>query len=286
MPRTPMRPSLIVLLTAVTAACSAVGVEPAPDATPDTSPEVATAPADVRLPPVDAVFDYQLGGAYPPADEVQVLSRDRTDRPAPGRYSICYVNAFQTQPGEEDVSWWRENHPDLLLRADDGSLIVDEVWEEPLLDISSADNRKALTDIVGRWIDGCARDGFDAVEPDNLDSFERAQGRLTPDHAAAFARLLAQRAHARHLAIAQKNTTALLPRRDRIGFDFAVVEECAHYTECSEFADAYQGRIFDIEYQREHFDTGCRAWGEELSLTLRDLDLRPGGATGHRRDHC
>ena len=34
---------------------------------------------------------------------------------------------------------------------------------------------KKLAGIVGRWIAGCADDGFDAVELDNLDSFTRSR---------------------------------------------------------------------------------------------------------------
>ena len=53
----------------------------------------------VALPPAGAGFDYQLGGGYPPPAGVTVVARDRHDPPA-GDYSICYLNAFQTQPGE------------------------------------------------------------------------------------------------------------------------------------------------------------------------------------------
>src|SRR5262245_45079551 len=64
----------------------------------------------LRLPEANAPFDYQLGGAYDPPADVEVLSRDRTDAPAPGLYNVCYVNGFQAQPGDED--FWLEEHPD------------------------------------------------------------------------------------------------------------------------------------------------------------------------------
>ncbi len=38
----------------------------------------------VPLPPVNAKVDYQLGGAYTPPAGVTVVSRDRTESPAPG----------------------------------------------------------------------------------------------------------------------------------------------------------------------------------------------------------
>ncbi|MFJ6749435.1 endo alpha-1,4 polygalactosaminidase [Streptomyces sp. NPDC091266] len=267
--------ALVLFLTLGGTACSATGAKP----------DGGSTPKPVRVPAANADFDYQLGGPYPPSGTVRAVSRDRSAEPAEGRYNICYVNAFQTQPGEA-VTWWKKHHPDLLLTDDDGELIVDEDWDEPLLDISTAPRRAALMDIVGPWIDGCATAGYDAVEPDNLDSYERSDGKLTSRHAAAFARLLAQRAHRQHLAIAQKNTADLLPRRSHIGFDFAVVEECARYKECPDFSDAYDGRIFDIEYVRKDFAAACRTWGASLSVTLRDRDVRPAGTDGYVRRSC
>ena len=91
---------------------------------------------DVALPPAAGVADYQLGGTYPPASTVQIVTRDRTERPAPGRYNICYVNAFQTQPGE--LTFWKSKHPSLLLR-DGGAPLIDENWpDEVILDIRTA----------------------------------------------------------------------------------------------------------------------------------------------------
>jgi hypothetical protein len=75
---------------------------------------------DVRLPPRDVRFDYQLGGAYPAAEDVGVVVRDRTDAPDPDRYSVCYVNAFQAQPGADDV-------PERLLHDADGARVEDGV---------------------------------------------------------------------------------------------------------------------------------------------------------------
>jgi hypothetical protein len=220
---------------------------------------------------------------------VRAVSRDRSARPATGLYSVCYVNAFQAQPGAEVAAWWRAHHPGLLLRADHdphGALVVDQDWDEPLLDISTPARRAELLGVVGGWIDGCARAGFDAVEPDNLDSYQRSKGLLSRADAVAFAGLLAARGHRDGLGVAQKNTGELLDRRRAIGFDFAVVEECARYDECGEFASAYDRRIFDVEYDARSFASGCRRWGRTLSITLRDQDVLPAGAPGHRDRRC
>ena len=129
-----------------------------------------TAPGGVELPPLHAGFDYQIGGAYPPAKDVRVVSRDRSARPAPGLYNICYVNAFQAQPDERD-GW----PADLLLRDRNGRVVVDRDWDEPLLDIGTPEKRERVAARVGPWIDGCADHGFDAVEPDNYDSYTRSK---------------------------------------------------------------------------------------------------------------
>lgn len=238
----------------------------------------------VRPPEAGAPFDYQIGGAYPPPSGVRVVSRDRADRPARGLYSVCYVNAFQAQPGE--LRWWRERHPALLLRGEDGRLVTDDAWDEVLLDTSTAAKRAALARIVGAWIDDCARRGFQAVEPDNLDSFERSGGLLTPADNADFARLLAARAHAAGLAIGQKNTTELLPRRAAVGFDFAVAEECGEYDECGRYASAYDGRVLVVAYDEADFAVTCRRWGGRIAVVLRDREVAPAGEPDHVSRIC
>ncbi|MFE9459584.1 endo alpha-1,4 polygalactosaminidase [Streptomyces californicus] len=245
--------------------------------TPDATPEVVPPTAHVR-------FDYQLGGAYPPPAGVGAVSRDRGARPADGLYNVCYVNAFQTQP--DALDWWETNEPDLLLRDGDGEPVEDDAWGEALLDTSTAAKRTRLAKIVGSWIDGCATSGFQAVEPDNLDSYERSDGLLSPAHNAAFAKLLAGRAHTAGLAIGQKNTTDLLERRKEIGFDFAVVEECGRYDECGDFADAYDDRVFVVEYTDRDFTRACTSVGARASVVRRDLDVVPAGRPGYVHRTC
>jgi hypothetical protein len=236
------------------AACSSSGAPRAP-----TSPEPR------------AGLDYQLGGAYPPPAGVAVVVRDRTAAPAAGAYNVCYVNGFQIQPDEVDA--WERDHPDLVLRDDDGDPVIDEDWDEPLIDVGTPAKRAAVAAIVGAWIDGCADAGFDAVEIDNLDSYARSDGRLDADDAVAAMRLFADGAHARGLAIAQKNAAELVGRRAELGTDFAVAEECGEYDECGAYADAYADHVLVVEYRRDAFTATCAAWGARLSIVLRDRDL-------------
>lgn len=201
----------------------------------------AAAP-QITLPPVGGTPDYQLGGAYPPASVVDIVVRDRRDDPDPERYSICYLNAFQTQPGE--LGAWPG---DLLLQGSDGEPVFDPDWpDEAIVDTRDA---AAVAAVVTPWIRGCADDGFDAVEFDNLDTYTRTDGALTRDDNLAVATLLVRAAHDAGLAAGQKNAaedTGML--HDQAGFDFAVAEECGAYDECAAYTDVYGDRVIAIEY--------------------------------------
>jgi len=231
----------------------------------------APAAADVDPPPVDTDVDYQLGGATPVPAHVGILVRDRRAAPANGRYNVCYVNGFQTQPDER--RFWKQRMRLVLKR--DGRPVVDEAWGEWLLDIRTLAKRKALARIIGRWTEQCADDGFAAVEYDNLDSFTRSHRMLKRKHAIAFARLLVRRAHAADLAVGQKNLAGF--DGSRIGFDFAVAEECARYRECQRYVASYGRRVLVIEYRKRDFRRACRTYADELAIVLRDRALTPAG---------
>jgi Glycoside-hydrolase family GH114 len=263
------------------AGCS--GDAGAVDEPPDVS-GASGAPSVVALPSADADFDYQLGGAYEPAPDVAIVSRDRTATPDADRFNICYVNGFQTQPGEDDL--WRDANADLVLSDASGDPVIDPEWpDEFILDVSTAENRARLLGIVGEWIDGCAASGFQAVEIDNLDTFARFPEQLSEDAAVAFASSLVERAHAAGLAIGQKNSTDLVPRRPDTGFDFAVVEQCNQYGECAEFTAGYGDQVYVIEYERQAFERGCADY-PQLSIVLRDVDVSEPGSPTYVRNSC
>ena len=226
--------------------------------------------------PTSGRVDYQLGGAWQPPDDVTVVARDRTDPPLSGVYSICYINGFQTQP--QEAAFWRDEHPELLLRGADGEPQVDPNWpDEMALDTSSAASRTALAAIMEDWIQGCADDGYQAVEFDNLDSYSRFSGLALGDNV-AFATLLVAAVHELGLDAGQKNSAELgSVGRDEIGFDFAVSEECFVFDECALYTDVYGARVIDIEYDDTDLDGLCD-YGDLPPLTIvRDRDLTPGG---------
>jgi hypothetical protein len=235
------------------------------------------------LPPVNAAFDYQLGGAYAPPAGVQIVERDRSEQPAPGLYNICYINGFQIQPGEE--SMWNSQHPELVLRDGGGDPVVDEDWGETLIDLSTKDKRSAVAAVIGEWIAGCKDDGFDAIEIDNLDSYSRSSGLLTEENAVATVKLFADAAHAAGLPIAQKNSSELVARKSEMGTDFAIAEECNRYSECDVYTSGYADHVLVIEYRQSDFTSGCNAF-PNLSIVLRDVDLTTPSDSEYVYDGC
>ena len=258
---------------------------PDPDAAAD--PSVAAASKPLPL-PTATVPDYQLGGAYAPPEGVGIVARDRTANPAEGVYSICYVNGFQTQPGELK-SW-----PSEALLRKDGKVVFDPEWpDEALLDTSSQQSRAAIVAQVQPWIEGCANKGFNAVEFDNLDTYSRSEGALTFTHNLALATELVKVSHSAGLAAGQKNSGghAAALKRDA-GFDFAVAEECAAYDECDLYTKVYGKRVIDIEYPsaltREglSFAEACTANGNPSWMILRDLGLKGPNSQKHVFETC
>lgn len=245
---------------------------------------IAASPTTIRLPPIGVGFDYQLGGAYPPESDVGVVVRDRSDRPVPRLYNVCYINGFQTQPDELGV--WYPKHRDLILRDGYGNPILDRSWtDEQLLNIASPKKRAAIAAVIAPWIRTCADDGYDAIEFDNLDSYTRSRGKLHMADAIAMARLLVAEAHRRGLAVAQKNTVEVVALRRSIGFDFAIAEECGRYDECAAYAEGYGRRVYVVEYDDDSFDIVCRRF-PSLPAVKRDQYLVTPGTSGYQRRTC
>ena len=245
--------------------------------------------AAVTVPPVNGQFDYQLGGAYPPLASVAIVDRDRLAASVSGKYTICYVNAFQTQP--DQASFWTGAHSDLLLKNSTGEYVIDPDWpDEYLLDTSTAANRNGIAAIVNGWIDGCASNGYQAIEPDNLDSWTRSKNLLTKANNVAMAALLAGRAHTKGLAFAQKNTADLTSTdKTSVGFDFAIAEECQVYDECDAYTALYGNDVIEIEYTdnpRSAYTQACAARGRSISIILRDRDVVARGQSGYQYEYC
>ncbi|KAH8817913.1 glycoside hydrolase family 114 protein [Flagelloscypha sp. PMI_526] len=236
-------------------------------------------------------FDYQIGGSFTPDSSVKTVSRDyESGEVAKGLYNVCYINAFQSQPGEA-LAWWEKNAKDLLLQKN-GKPYLDPDWDEYIFDTTTDAKRQALAKIVKPWIDTCAKKGFNAIEPDNLDTFTRFQ-ELSQAGNLAFARILSDYAHSLGMAFAQKNT-ASLTSADKIagGFDFAVAEECANFKECSNYTSLYGNYVLEIEYSdvknaESVYSDACKALGSKIPITYRDRKVAmPSDKSKYVNRHC
>ena len=232
---------------------------------------VAPAHATIKPLPIGPDVDDQLGGVRSVPSRVGIVVRDRTAKPLAGRYNICYVNGFQTQADER--GFWRQRMGLVLHRG--GRPVVDSAWGEWLLDIRSASKRTRLVRIMTAWTRDCARSGFDAVEFDNLDSYTRSHRLLTRSQMIVYSRLLVTAAHRAGLATGQKNTSDFNGRR--VGYDFAVAEECGRYRECGDYTKNYGRRVLAIEYRLADFRWTCSHHGARLAVVRRDLALSPRG---------
>ena len=82
-------------------------------------------------------------------------------------------------------------------------------------------------------------------------------------HNLEMAKLIAERAHANRLAVAQKNAVEIgAEGKAFVGFDFAMAELCQQYDECDAYAELYGDQMIEIEYtdtDRSYLKGLCRA---------------------------
>jgi hypothetical protein len=163
---------------------------------------------------------------------------------AAGHYSICYVEAGAYQTGfPDDASfkaadyghgakrynmqgypneWWFDVRGFAHYVAGDPSSLTGAA-----VDIAAQ---------LGKRLRGCALEGQDAVEPDDLDGYTNASDTgakgggwgLTRADDAGFQRWLAHQAHADGLAVFQKNDPAEATADEPL-FDGVITEECNYY---------------------------------------------------------
>ena len=217
-------------------------------------------------------WQWQLQGDVKTSYNVDVYNIDGFDNGAAkvgeiharGSKAICYISAGSWEDWRPDAG----DFPDSVKGRSNG-------WSgEKWLDIRRVD---VLQPIMARRMDMCLAKGFDAVEPDNIDGYANRTGfPLTYNDQLAYNRMLAREAHARGLAIALKNDTDQV--RDLVGyFDFAVVEECFRYKECSAYSPFVEAgkAVLATEYSTKNMDGKCRrARDLKFSLIFKKLDLQ------------
>lgn len=218
---------------------------------------------DLSDPPIDLSFDVDV---Y----DIDLFENDANtiaNLHAQGKKVICYISVGSWEDWRPD----KDQFPPEVIGNDY------EGWAgEKWLDIRQIDS---LAPILQARLDQCKEKGFDAVEPDNIDSYTNDTGfSLTEEDQLRFNIWLAEEAHKRGLSIGLKNdpdqAAELQPH-----FDWALTEDCFAGEWCEQmlpFIEAGKA-VFAAEYT----DTGISLdeicpQAEELGFSLilknRDLD--------------
>jgi len=160
---------------------------------------------------------YDIDGWNNSATEVAALH-------ARGLRVVCYMDAGTYEPGRPDSSTFPASSKGSAVAGWPG-----ELW----LDVRpSGPNYAALQAIMRARFQVCRDKGFDAVEPDNLDSYLNSPGfATTAADQLAYNQWLATTAHELGLAVFQKNDLDQIPQLQPF-FDGILDEECNKYSEC------------------------------------------------------
>lgn len=215
-------------------------------------------------------WQWQLSGRLDPTVDVPVYDIDGFDHDAAavadlhdrGRKVICYLSTGAWEDFRPDAG----KFPASVLGRGNG-------WEgERWLDIRAVD---VLEPLMEARIAMCAKKGYDAVEPDNMDGYRNRTGfPLTADDQLRYNRLIARVAHRHGLAVGLKNDLDQIPQLVA-DFDFAVNEQCAQYGECAELSPFIEAdkAVFHVEYELPvaRFCADSRRLG--LSSLLKKYEL-------------
>jgi len=191
-------------------------------------------------------WQWQLSGRLDPTVDVPVYDIDGFDHDASavadlhrrGRKVICYLSTGAWEDFRPDAG----KFPASLRGRGNG-------WEgERWLDIRRTD---VLEPLMEKRIAMCAKKGFDAVEPDNMDGYRNRTGfPLTAADQLRYNRLIAKIAHRHGLAVGLKNDLDQIPELEP-DFDFAVNEQCARYDECEALTPFVKAgkAVLHVEYE-------------------------------------
>ena len=238
-------PAALLLALLPLAACDLAHDPVAPD-TVRLDPDVApVTDGDWYRPGPDVTWQWQLGGELNASYDVEIYDIDLwaatadvvRDLHADGRRVMCYFSAGSADDRRDDF--------DRFANADLGRPL-DGYPRERWLDVRS----EAVLDVMLRRLDLAAARGCDGVEPDNVDGYLHETGfELTPRDQIAYSRALANAAHRRGLAFAQKNGIAF--SADLVDYvDLQLNESCHRFDEChlmAPFSEAGKP-ILNVEY--------------------------------------
>jgi hypothetical protein len=187
---------------------------------------------------------YDIDGWNNTAGEVTTLH-------ALGIKVVCYMDAGTYEDSRPDSS----NFP-ASLKGNAVSGWPGEYW----LDVRpSGPNYATLQSIMLARFQVCKNKGFDAVEPDNIDSYQNAPGfSTTAQDQLSYNEWIAQTVHSLGMAVFQKNDLDQIPTLVSY-FDGILDEECNKYSECSTLAPYTQAQkpAWNAEYTEDGETTGA-----------------------------
>jgi len=262
----------LMVLTMLTGCSSEDGQAPAGKA------PASARPSPARWQPEPGTdWQWQLSGRLDTSVDAPVYDIDGFDRTAAevaalhheGRKAICYLSTGAWEDFRPDAA----RFPTAVLGKGNG-------WKgERWLDIRRTE---VLEPLMETRIAMCAKKGFDAVEPDNMDGYRNRSGfPLTAADQLRYNRLIARMVHRHGMAVGLKNDLPQIP--ELVGdFDFAVNEQCAQYEECEELTPFVKAgkAVFHAEYELPTAKFCAQSRKLRLSSLRKEYEL------GAERETC
>jgi hypothetical protein len=216
---------------------------------------------------------YDIDGEGSSAADVQAIH-------AAGAKAVCYVDVGTLEQGRSDY----KDFPTAVVGPD----VVGWPGENWLL-VTAANQSVILPLMKARLTNWCQGKGFDAVEPDNLDAWTNIKGISETDNV-AYDLAVAGLAHGLSLSVGLKNTLSDASASNQATmvstFDWALVEQCYEYTECTPYAQFVSASkaVWDVEYNAAPNCTQADA--AHLNAQLRDLNLAGPHDSGYKYAPC
>lgn len=204
---------------------------------------------------------WQIDGIPPKNVKEQVIDLDLFDVPKDDikSYSqkiICYFSGGSYESWRPDAS--------KIPKSARGKKM--DGWDEQWLNVRD----KGVRDVMKSRLDLAKSKGCAGVEVDNVDGYGNSTGfNITKKDSIDFLTFLSTEAHSRGLAIGLKNSPDIVDQLVT-KFDFAVVEECARYSECDKYTPFIKANkaVFQAEYRKYSQSVCDAAKRRKFSLTF------------------
>jgi hypothetical protein len=179
-----------------------------------------------------------------------------------GIKAVCYIDAGTWENWRSDAG----KFPSYVKGKSNG-------WPgEKWLDIRQIN---VLAPIMTARFQMCAKKGFDAVEPDNIDGYSNHTGfSLSSSDQIAYNKWIADTVHSLGMTVALKNDVEQVKALVS-SFDFTINEECFAYSECSTLQPflAAGKAVFEVEYSLSPSRFCPKANSMNFNSMLKDEDL-------------